>query len=74
MRLELEQYAALIGSMPLGLVAFRLEDASDARSLRLLDWNQAASDCVGVDFAEFEGRSLPEILPELDASELEACA
>ena len=59
---------ALLDRLPLGVSVYRLDDARDARSLRLVYSNPASGRLVGLDIDKEVGRRVVDILPGLDGS------
>lgn len=57
------QLLALIEQIPLGVIAFEVEDIDDRKSLRIKMVNKSASVATGIDMEQFLGMTLFEAFP-----------
>ncbi len=67
---EMALYAEVVQNMQVGLYIWRLEDYSDAYSLRMVATNPAASVFTGVPTAGIIGKRITEIFPALVETEI----
>ncbi|PJF26121.1 MAG: hypothetical protein CUN53_09320, partial [Phototrophicales bacterium] len=58
-------YADIVANMPVGVHAYRLEDASDPLSLRLIVNNPAATRATGIPMESVLGKRIGEAFPNL---------
>lgn len=65
-------YADIVSSVQIGLSVWKLDDASDAATLRLVAHNPAADETTGVALAPMTGKTLPIVLPYLVGTEVPA--
>ncbi|MBI4396379.1 MAG: response regulator [Elusimicrobia bacterium] len=61
-------FAEVVKNMPIGVIVWRLEDAKDVKSLRLIATNPAAEVFTGLALEKCVGKTLPGISPVLAGS------
>ncbi len=64
---ELQRFLDIVQNMQLGLLVYRLEDKTDSHSLRLIQCNPAASECLSLSTEQILGKFIDEIFPQLRA-------
>jgi two-component system, cell cycle sensor histidine kinase and response regulator CckA len=64
----------LLDRAPVGIIAYRLDDLADDRSLRLIYANATAGKLLGLDFAPMIGRRLVDITPNVPEERLRSYA
>src|SRR5688572_28404072 len=64
----------LLDRVPVGIIAYRLDDLADDRSLRLIYANATAGKLLGLDFAPMIGRRLVDITPGVPEGRLRSYA